>query len=592
MKKITYLYICLVLLSFLSCNGRRMTAQLDSISQMADEHPDSALALLRKYDNEKSRWSKGDRMYFELVKLKAENKSFVTFTTDTIVNEIVDYFKDHGSSNERMLAYYLQGRVYADMGEAPQALQAYYDAIESADTTSSDCDFQVLIPVYGQMSVLFHQQNLPHDEIWALKYYIDYIRRHNSAKEYVIEKRHMISPYYMLGKKDTVLQIINDSYRTLRSMGENQEAARALVSSIYIYIERGQLDMARKNMEIFEKESGLFDADGNIVKGRESYYITKGFYNLAIHQVNPAEDYFRKVMKYGNASDAYKGLLAVYQAKKNIDSVLHYSILNERSLDSLHNNMEIDVIHRMSSLYNYSRNQKIAEDERLKAQKATGILNRIVLVTIILLFAVIGICWLYRKNKKEKQIKIVELENALRDTKDQRILVQEELRKLKAKDYVGIIAEKEMQEAELTKRIEQLQAENDQYKKNSDNNQKDDLNSFLNCNMAILFVRKSIGQTERLIPNDAEWKLLLSQFAKHAPLTFMQFSGTKPLSQLEQRICLLLILDIPEKTIAIMTESSPSAVSNAKSHANEKLFGKKQANTLKNNLIHTFEYSQ
>ena len=101
MKKFTYLYICLVLLSFLGCNGRRMTSQLDSISQMADEHPDSALALLRKYDDEKTRWSKDDRMYYELVKLKAENKSFVTFTTDTIVNEVVDYFKDHGSRHSK-----------------------------------------------------------------------------------------------------------------------------------------------------------------------------------------------------------------------------------------------------------------------------------------------------------------------------------------------------------------------------------------------------------------------------------------------------------------------------------------------------------
>lgn len=568
-----------------------MTSQLDSISQMADEHPDSALALLRKYDDEKTRWSKGDRMYYELVKLKAENKSFVTFTTDTIVNEVVDYFKDHGSSNERMLAYYLQGRVYADMGEAPQALQAYYDAIESADTTSSDCDYQVLIPVYGQMSQLFHQQSLPHDEISALQHYINLIRKHNSYREYLMEKNQMIRPYYLLGEKDTVLQIINDTYKALKRIGANHEAADALVVSIHIYIERGWLEKARQIIDIFEKESGLFDMAGNIAKGREAYYVTKGLYELKINKLDSAEYYYRKVIKFGHQLDGYRGLLYVYRTRNIPDSISHYSLLFESALDSLHNKTEIDAIHRMSSLYNYSRNQKIAEDERLKAQKAMGILNLIILVTVILLFAVIGICWLYRKNKKEKQKKIAELENALRDTKDQRILVQEELRKLKAKDYVGIIAEKEKQEAELTKRIEQLQAENDQYKKNSDNNQKDDLNCFLNCNMAILFVRKSIGQTERMIPNDAEWKLLLSQFAKHAPLTFMQFSGTKPLSQLEQRICLLLILDIPEKIIAIMTVSSPSAVSNAKSHANEKLFGKKQASSLKNNLIHVFERS-
>lgn len=251
--------------------------------------------------------------------------------------------------------------------------------------------------------------------------------------------------------------------------------------------------------------------------------------------------------------------------------------------------MEIDAIHQMSSLYNYSRNQKMAEQEKEKAQKTMAFLNRIILVTIILFFAIIGISWLYRKNRKEKQNKIAELENALSNAKEQRMQIQEELRKLKTKDYIGIIAEKEKQEAELTKQIELLQAENNQYKNYSDNNQKDDLNGFLNCDTARLFVRKANKQTERFIPNEAEWGLLMSRFAEHAPQTFQLFSATKPLSKLEQRICLLLILNISEKVIAIMAESTPSTISNAKARANEKLFGKKQAQSLKNNLIHALK---
>ena len=401
MKKITYINICFVLITFFGCNGRRMTAQLDAISQVANNQPDSALTLLSQLEPQKADWSEGDRMYFELVRLKAQNKAFITFTTDTIINKVVSYFQDHGTANERMLAYYLQGRVFADMGEAPQALQAYYDAIESADTTSSDCDYNTLIPVYGQMSQLFHQQNLPHDEIWALNHYIDYIRRYDSEKEYVIEKRRMISPYYLLGKKDTVLQIINDSYKALRDMGENQEAASALVSSIYIYTDRGQLHKARQTMDIFEKESGLFNKDGDIAKGREYYYYIKGYYYLTVNDIDSAEYYYRKAIVY--TSDAYKGLLAVYRKRQNVDSVLHYSILNERALDSLHNSMEIDAIQRMSSLYNYNRSQKEAEQERIRYQKSQDILHYCINILIILMFIIICIGYLFAKNNVSHQ---------------------------------------------------------------------------------------------------------------------------------------------------------------------------------------------
>jgi hypothetical protein len=589
MKKITYIFISLILTTFFACNGRKMTAQLEAISQIANTKPDSALTLLSQLEPQKADWDKGDRLFYELVKLKAQNKMYVTFTTDTIINEVVNYFKTEGTPNERMLAYYLQGRVYADMGEAPQAIQAYYDAIENADTTSKDCDYQVLIPVYGQMSVLFHQQNLPHDEIWALQHYLDYIRRTDGEKEYLKEKIYLVKPYYLLGKKDTVLHIVDDTYSTLKEMGKDHEAADALVTSIYIYIERGQLDKARKAMNIYEKESGLFDDKGNIAKGREAYYNTKGKYEFATNHLDSAEFYFRKEIKYGYQYDGYRGLLSVFRARNISDSVAHYSLLFETALDSLHNKTDIEAIHRMSSLYNYSRNQKVAEQEKLNAQKAMVFLNRVILVAFILLIAVIGIWWLYRKNKREKQIKIAELENALNVAKDQRTLIQEELRKLKAQDYVSIIAAKEEQEAELTKRIERLEAENNQYKNKADNGQRDNLNAFLDCDIAKLFVRKADGKTERLIPNEAEWGLLMSRFAEHAPQTFQLFSATKPLSNLEQRICLLLIIGISEKVIAIMTESAPSTVSNSKSRANEKLFGKKQAHSLKNNLIHALE---
>ena len=46
MKKITYIIICIALITLMACNSRKMTTQLDSISQIADNQPDSALTLL------------------------------------------------------------------------------------------------------------------------------------------------------------------------------------------------------------------------------------------------------------------------------------------------------------------------------------------------------------------------------------------------------------------------------------------------------------------------------------------------------------------------------------------------------------------
>ena len=65
MKKLTFIYLGIVIAALCSCNGRKMMAQLDEISKIADDNPDSALTLLSKFDTDKNEWGKGDRMHYE-----------------------------------------------------------------------------------------------------------------------------------------------------------------------------------------------------------------------------------------------------------------------------------------------------------------------------------------------------------------------------------------------------------------------------------------------------------------------------------------------------------------------------------------------
>ena len=106
----------------------------------------------------------GGREYAEMQKrlqrLDAYNKSDSAFTTATEAKAVADYFEDHGTPNEQMLAYYLLGRAYYDIHEAPLALNSFQTASEKADTTADDCDYRQLSRVYGQMSRLFYQQGL------------------------------------------------------------------------------------------------------------------------------------------------------------------------------------------------------------------------------------------------------------------------------------------------------------------------------------------------------------------------------------------------------------------------------------------------
>ena len=75
------------------------------------------------------------QMHEALMQAKAQNENFEPFTSDSTMLRVVDYYDSHGTANEQMLAHYLLGCVYRDLGDAPRALECYHDAVSKADTT-------------------------------------------------------------------------------------------------------------------------------------------------------------------------------------------------------------------------------------------------------------------------------------------------------------------------------------------------------------------------------------------------------------------------------------------------------------------------
>ncbi|UKK52538.1 hypothetical protein [Prevotella sp. E2-28] len=576
MNRLAYIYISMIVVTLFGCNGRKITSQLEAVSKIADANPDSALIVLDEYSKQKDDWGKADRMHYELIRLKALNKSGVKIKSDSIIKDVVTYFDGNGEHNEQMLAYYLLGRFYANIGEAPQALQTYYDAIDKADTLDSNCDYGTLAAIYGQMASIFHQQYLPHDEIWAVRHYVKCIGQLGNEIEYTIAQSQLMKPYYLLGENDSVLQIIQNSYKRLTELGETKRAAGLLPTAIYINIERNLLSEAEKEITVFEHESGLFDDKGNIAGGREHYYATKGFYELANNDFDSAEIYFRKSIQFGHFSDAYKGLLSVYRHKNVLDSIIHFSLLYEDAQDSLHNQMQIDATHRMSSLYNYSRSQKVAEQE---AQKARNARLWIIGILISVVFGGILIFYIYRDYKRKRQDEIEKLAISLNSAKKEYQDIQEELQRLKDRDYKKLIAEKELKGKELKMTIEEL-ADATGLPSVIDN-----LSDFENSKIVGVFRKKKDFRSDNPIPNKAEWRALEVQFSKDMPSAYKILAKDKKLSPLELHVCMLLILDFEDSSIVNMTDSISQTITTAKSRANRKIFNEKSAQTLKAGLL-------
>ena len=161
MRRFAYLILCLLLVCVLmGCAGDGYNPALRTVDSLVNDHPDSALTLLNGMKTEVGGWSRSQRMRYHLMTLKAQNKAYVDFTSDSLAKEVVEYYDNHGNANDRMTAHYLLGCVYRDLGESPHAVDCFQDAAACADTIAKDCDFYTLSSVYSQMGRLYHKQLL------------------------------------------------------------------------------------------------------------------------------------------------------------------------------------------------------------------------------------------------------------------------------------------------------------------------------------------------------------------------------------------------------------------------------------------------
>lgn len=586
MKRLVFIISVLLLLG--GCyHNKSVDEQLSYVDELiSSDSISEAMAQLNSMSNLVVNIKRSQRMRYYLLRTKAENKADTVFTSDSLQQIMVDYY-DGRDANDAMVAHYLLGRAYQDMGEVPMAIKCFYNAINCADTTAANCDYKTLIGIYGQMSAIFHQQNLPQDEINSIKKFTHYIKSSGDSLNYLIYLRQLVKPYILLGEKDSALHIIDAVNKRLEQMGKYQEAAQGLGTAIYIYTERAQYNKANQLLKKYEKNSNLFDEKGDIIRGREGYYWIKGFYELGINQKDSAEYYFRKAIQTNNfeaKSNGYKGMLLVYQRKQNIDSIVKYSHLNEAALDTLHNHMQIETIHQASSLYNYTRNQQLAEQEAQKKQKAL-----ILFWILLIIFAVVSVVAIrfYRKQKHERQEKIDQLSKTLSVTRTELQMVQNELKQLKEQDYETLIIEKEKRENILTQRIIELEKEINSPKKVIENH----LDIFKSSQIVELFGKKALFTRDHPIPNKSEWNALVREFKKDMPVAYQAFNKDKKLSRLELYTCILLMLDYEESVIVGLTETSSQAVSTAKRRANQKLFNEKSAITLKYNIERTDCYN-
>ena len=197
----------------------------------------------------------------EMQRLLAEadsmNRNYVTFTTDTILLRAVRLADRHGTNTDRVRARYLLGCAYRDMGEAPQALDCYHQAIDQADTTRADCDFILLAKIHGQAGDLFAQQGLSRNAKDEYRHGEQFAWKANDTLTAILAYGQQAGCYYDMNMYDSVLFVAEQTRRLLMLHGDTLMANTFLAPTINILLSQGKYHEAKPLLYDYEYNSSV-----------------------------------------------------------------------------------------------------------------------------------------------------------------------------------------------------------------------------------------------------------------------------------------------------------------------------------------------
>ena len=548
-----------IILLFCGCGSQDGQRMLDRAGTVINDDPDSALAILDCMDE--NHLSRSQRMKRLLLLTNAQNKCDTIFRSDSIQRILVDYYEHHGSANDRMLAHYLLGRAYYDMGEMPMALNAYQLAL--ADTTETEHDYYQLTRITAQMSKIYYHQNL-------LNYQIDYI---NKSVKYALLGKDTLGAinnyvqkaksYDMLGVSDSVISICENASRLFVERGLERQSSQMMALLALHYIKRGEFEKAKQSLDVYRTRSGFFDDDNNIVSNRIIYYSIMGEYYTSIEKYDSAEYFFRKELHEGkdfnNQNAGSRGLALLFQRIHQPDSAAKYALYSYAMNDSVYAHMATAEVEKMRSMYDYTRYQNLAYKAETESNQKTTFIKGISFVFILILLIMLYIVQRYKQKRKyERSIYKRRIDELEKTQMDILILRQHE------EDYQDIIEEKERNIEELQEQINKYQ-QNHKQRKNELQNAKENSPLFKK-------IQKLEASGQKLSLEDLQ--KLRQYVIEHYPTCYKFISDNQyNLNVMEFNTCILIRLGYAPKVISHFIDCSPAYISKIRITLLKRMYG-------------------
>ena len=235
------LLLALLLLGFCACGHGSYPSVLLRADSLASVAPDSARVLLARWADSAGHAPERVRMYHRLLTIKAADKAYVRHTSDSLIKKVVAYYEDGGDKSLLPEAYYYAGRVYRDLGDAPQALD-YFE--RAADVLPPRGQEVLAGKIYSQTGTLFLYQQMYEEALEMVRRAYAYDVKAGDVRGQVFALRDITNVYQRMEKLDSTLAYIQKAHVLASECGNVDMLSLVQGQRLSLYLQLQKYDSA------------------------------------------------------------------------------------------------------------------------------------------------------------------------------------------------------------------------------------------------------------------------------------------------------------------------------------------------------------
>lgn len=315
-KALPFLLLCT---TFFSCrDGGRIESILRTTDSLMEEHPDSALSILRRDSLEICRSGKDYRLWYALSRTEADDKCYILHVSDSTIRAAANYYNSHGSDLQRVRANYLLGRVYCDMHLYGHALTSFNKAIKvESENDSAINRYKARSATWA--GYVYEAKGLHKDALRYNKLAYGYAKQAGAQVTEVYSLRDIGRSYSYLKQNNTAIPYYRQAAKKAKAIGDANLYNMVMEELAGIYIEEGQLDDAYSALNT----PFLATTDKDI----SSHYYVWAYYFEHTGQLDSAVAYNKRGMSYSNNTekrDACLDIIRILNKQGKRDEAMEY----------------------------------------------------------------------------------------------------------------------------------------------------------------------------------------------------------------------------------------------------------------------------